>query len=88
MVEKWENCKLLRRSALAAIEEEHFLVRIRVHAALEKLSSSYLKNDFQSSGRVSLAEFTSTVLSTVAASSRLDQGISCFCPEIILGGDD
>ena len=35
-----------------------------------------------------LEEFCSTILSTVAARSKLGQGVSCFCPEIILGGDD
>ena len=32
-------------------------------------------------------EFTSTVLSTVAARTRLGQSVSCFCSEIIIGGD-
>ena len=37
---------------------------------------------------VSLKNFFSTILSTVAATSKLGQGVGCFCPEIILGGDD
>ena len=28
------------------------------------------------------------MLSTVAARSKLGQGVSCFCPEIIIGDDD
>ena len=30
----------------------------------------------------------STILSTFAARSPVGQGLSCFCPEIVLGGDD
>ena len=60
----------------------------RVHAALEKMTSPYLKKEFRISARRFLEEFTNTVLSTVAARSKLGQGISCFCPEIIIGGDD
>ena len=35
-----------------------------------------------------LEGFCSTILSTMAARSKLGQGVSCFCPEIIFGGDD
>ena len=28
------------------------------------------------------------VLSTVAAGSAIGQGLSCFCPPILVGGDD
>ena len=61
---------------------------ICIHAALEKMSSSYLKKEFRSNACRLLDEFCSTILSTVAARSKLGQGGSCFCPEIILGGDD
>ena len=71
-----------------AIEEEHFLVGTRVHAALENITSQYLKTVFRGSACRLFEEFTSTVLSTVAARSVLGQGVSCFCPEIIIGGDD
>ena len=30
----------------------------------------------------------STILSTVAARSPIGQRLSCFCPEIVIGGDD
>ena len=79
---------LSNHSSVTAIEEEHFLVGTRVHAALEKMTSQYLKKEFRSSARRFLEEFTSTVLSTVAARSKLGQGVSCFCPEIIIGGED
>ena len=74
--------------SFASIDEEHFLVGTRIHAALEKMSSSYLKREVRSNARRFLDEFCSTILSTVAASSKLGQGVSCFCPELILGGED
>ena len=51
-----------------------------------KKSNQYLKKEFRSSARRFFEEFASTVLSTVAARSKLGQGVSCFCPEIIIGG--
>ena len=88
LVEKWEDYMLPNHSSFAAIDEEHFLVGTRIHAALEKMSSSYLRKEFRNNARRFLDEFCSTILSTVAARSKLGQGVSCFCPEIILGGDD
>ena len=79
---------LSNHSSFAAIDEEQFLVATRIHAALEKMSSSYLKREFRSSAIRFLDEFCSTILSNVAASSKLGLGVSCFCLEIILGGDD
>ena len=32
--------------------------------------------------------FTTSVLSTVGARSKIGQGLSCFCPAIVIGGDD
>ena len=88
LVEKWEDYMLPDHSSFAAIDEEHFLVGTRIHAALEKMSSPYLWKEFRTGARRFLDEFCSTILSTVAAISKLGQGVSCFCPEIILGGDD
>ena len=86
--EKWENYMLPNHFSFAAIEEEHFLVGTRVHATLEKMSSSYFKKEFPSNARCFNDDFCGTILWTVPASSKLGQGVSCFCPEIILGGDD
>ena len=79
---------LPNHSSFATIEQEHFLVGIRLYAALEKMSSSYLKREFRSNACRFLEEFRSTILSNVAARSKLGQGVSCFCPEKILRGDD
>ena len=79
---------LPNHSAFAAIEKEHFLVRTRVHAVLENMLSCYLKKEFRTNARRFLEEFYSTILLTVAARSMLGQGVSCFCPEINIWGDD
>ena len=88
VIEKWESYMLPNHSSFGAIGKEHFLVGTRVHAALEKMTSQYLKKEFRNIVRRFLEEFTSTVLSTVAARSKLGQGVSCFCPEMKIGGDD
>ena len=79
---------LPNHSSFAGFDEEHFLVGARIHAALEKMPSPYLKKEFRSNARRFFDEFCSTILSTVAARSKLGQGVNCFCPELILGGDD
>ena len=86
--ERWEKYMLPNHSSFTAIEEEHFLVGTRVHSALEEMSNSYLKKESQSNTCFFLEEFCSSILSTVAASSKLGQGVSCFCPEMLLGGDE
>ena len=88
VVERWGKYMLPNHSSFAAIEEDHFLVGTRVHAAFEKMTSHYLKKEYRSSARRSLEEFTSTVLSTVAARFKPRQGVSCFFHEIINGGVD
>ena len=79
---------LPNHSSFTAIEEDQFLVGTRVHAALERMTSQYLKKEVRSSECRFLEVFTSTVLSTVVARCKLGQGVSCSCPEIIFGGDD
>ena len=79
---------LPRHSTFAPIEDEHFLLATFVHAALEKITSYYLKNEFRSSARRFHEEFTITVLSTTAPNSKSGQGVSCFFPDSIIGGND
>ena len=88
LVEKSKIYMLSNQSAVVAVEEERFLAGTRVQAPLEKMSSAYLKNEFRTRARGFLEEFCSTILSTVAASYKLGQGVSCFCPVKLLGGDD
>ena len=54
---------------------------------LEKINRSFLQNEFHKDCRRFLENLVSTVISTVAALSPVGQGLSCFCPKIIIGGD-
>ena len=57
-------------------------------AALGKVSSHYLQKEFRRDARRFLEDFLNCVLSTVAARSVIGQGLSCFCPAIVVAGDD
>ena len=88
VIEKWEAYMLSNYSCFGAIAEEHFLQGTRRLASLEKINSSFLRKDFRKDSRRFLEDFVSTILSTVAARSPIGQGLSCFCPEIVIGGDN
>ena len=88
LVEQWDDFVLPNHSKFAPIADGEFLAETRVLAALNKILSSYLKQKFQRDARRFLEEFTTSVLSTVAARSKIGQGLSCFCPTIIIGRDD
>ena len=88
VIEKWEAYMLPNHSCFGAIAEEHFLEGTRLLASLEKTNSSFLRREFRRDCRRFLEDLVSTILSTVAARSPIGQGLSCFCPEIVIGGDD
>ena len=88
LVQQREQYMLANHSKFPAITDGEFLSGTRVLAALNKIGSSYLKREFQRDARRLLEEFTISVLSTVAARSRIGQGLSCFCPAIIIDGDN
>ena len=71
-----------------AIAEEQFLEGTRLLASLEKINSSFLRKEFRRDCRRFLEDLVSTILSTVAARSPIGQRLSCFCPEIVIGGDN
>ena len=79
---------LANHSKFPPIADEEFLAGTRVLAAPNKIGSSDLKREFQRDAHRFLEEFTNSVLSTVAARSKIGQGLSCFCPAIIFGGDN
>ena len=85
-VEKWEEYMTPNHSKFAVIEEDRFLVGTWVLWALEKVGSPYLKREFRRDCRKFLDDFVSCVLSTVAARSTIGQGLSCFCPPVLIGG--
>ena len=88
VIEKREAYTLPNHSCFGAIAEEHFLEGTRLLSYLEKKNSIFLRKEFRRDCRRFLEDLVSTILSTVAARSPIGQGLSCFCPEIAIGGDD
>ena len=91
LVEQWDDYVLPNHSKFPPIADGEFLPE---HGCWQLwttssylIGSSYLKREFQRDARRSLEEFTTSVLSTVAARSKSVQGLSCFGPVIIIGGD-
>ena len=88
LVEQWEDYVFPNHSKFPRIADAEFKAGTRVLAALNKIGTSYLQREFQRDARRFLEVFTTSVLSTVAARSKIGQGLSCFCPAIIIGGND
>ena len=88
VIEKWEAYMLPNHSCFGASAEELFLEGICFVASLEKINSSFLRKEFRRDCRRFLEGLVSAILSTVAARSPIGQGLSCFCPDIVVGGDD
>ena len=88
VIEKWEAYMLPNHSCFGAIAEKQFLEGTRLLSSLKKINSSFLRKEFCRDYRRFLEDFVSTILSTAAARSPIGQGLSCFCPEIVIGGDD
>ena len=57
-------------------------------AALDKVGSQCLQTEFRRDARRFLEEFVNCVLAIVASRSVIGQGMSCFCPAIVVGEDD
>ena len=76
---------LPNHSCFGAIAEEHFLEGTRLLSSLEKINSRFLRKEFPRDCRRFLEDLVSTILSTV---SPTGQRLSCFCPGIVIGGDD
>ena len=88
LVEQWDDYVLPNHSKFPPIADVDFLAGTPVLTALNKIGSSYLKRKFQRDARRFLEQFTTSVLSTVAARSKIGQGLSCFFSAIIIGGDN
>ena len=88
LVEQWEENVVSNHSRFATIDDKHFLEGTRVMAALGKVGSHYLQKEFRRDARRFVEDFVNCVLSTVAAGSVIGQGLSCFCPAIVVGRDD
>ena len=88
LVKQWEEHVVANHSRFPPIDDKNFLVGNRVMAALGKVVSHYLQKEFRREARRFLEDFVNCILSTVAARSVIEQGLSCFCPAIVVGGDD
>ena len=88
LVEQWDEYVLANHSKFPAIADGEFLPKTRVLVALNKIGSSFLKKEVQRDARRFLEEITTSVLSNVAARSKIGQGLSRFCSAIIIGEDN
>ena len=87
-VEQSEEYLVPNNSQFLAVDEKDFLFGSRVMAALDKVGSQYLRTEIRRDARRFLEEFVICLLSTVASRSVIGQGMSCFCPAIVVGGDN
>ena len=88
LVEQWEEYMVPNNSRFPAIDDKNFLVGTGVMAALGKVGSHYLQKEFRRDARQFLEVFVNCVLSTVATRFVIGQGFGCFCPAIVVGGDN
>ena len=88
LVEQWEEYVVPNHSRFPAIDDKDFLVGTRVMAALGKVDSHSLQKEFRRDACRFPEDFVNCVLSTVAARSVIGQGLGCFCPAIVVDGDD
>ena len=51
-------------------------------------NSIFLRKKFRTDYRRFLEDFLCTLRSTVATRSLVEQGLKCFCPEMVIRGDD
>ena len=85
-VEQWEEYVVPKHSRFPAIDDKDFLAGTCVMASLDKVGSHYLRTEFRRDSRRFLEEFVNCVLLTVASGSVIGQGLSCFCPAMVVGG--
>ena len=88
LVDQWEEYVVPQHSGFAAVDDKDFLAGTRVMAALDKVDRHYLRTEFRRDARRFLERCVNCVLSPVASRSVIGQGLSCFCPAIVIGGDD
>ena len=87
-MEQWEKYVFPNHSLFPAIDDKDFLAGTRVMAELDKVGSHYLRTECRRDACRFLEVFVNCVLSTVASRSFIGQGLSCFCPAIMVDGDD
>ena len=88
LAEQWEEYVVPNQPRFPAIDEKDFLSGTRLLAALDKVDGQNLRTEFRHDARHFLEEFVNCILSTVSSRSVIGQGLSCFCPANVVGGDD
>ena len=88
LVQEWEEYIVPNHSRFLATDDKNFLVGTREMAALGEVGRHYLQKEFRRDARQFLENLVNCVLSTVAARSVIGQGLSCFCPAIVVVGDN
>ena len=88
LVEQWGDYIVPNHSRFPAVDDKNIPVGTRVMAALGKVGSHYLQKEFRRDARRFPEDFVNCVLSTVAARCVIGQGLSCFCPAIVVDGDE
>ena len=87
-MEQWEEYVVPNHLLFPAINEKNFLAGTREMVALDKVGSHHLRTEFRRDARRFLEEFVNCDQSFVASKSVRGQGLSCFCPAVVVGGDD
>ena len=86
LIEKWEEFRLPKISFFLHLRKKDFLFSSRVAVAMENFGGFYLRSEFRIDTPSLLEGLTSTFLLIVEARSDFGQRLSCFCPEILIGG--
>ena len=82
------NTRLSIIRNLLPLTKSNLLVGTQVPVAREKVGSFHLKKKFRRDSRKFLEGFLNCVLSTIATRYAIGQVLSCFCPPILICGDD
>ena len=84
----WENYKDSEKiSSFAKVGDTEFLCNYEFGDAMRHRNTSEFK-DFCMQCRRLIDRFIDVILSQLLVSSEFLQGVYCFCPELLLGGDD
>ena len=87
LVEQWEEYVVPNLSRFPATDEKVVLSGNRMVAALDKVGSHFLRRGFRRDACGFVEELMNCLLSTVVSRSVIGQGMSCFCPAIVVCED-
>ena len=84
----WKMAIVHVSKSLVLCQEDHLLEGTQLSTAPKKVNSWLLQKKFRKFFRRFLEELNNTIFATVAARSLVGQGLSCFCPKNVIGGDN